>query len=385
MTHSFASVADLVSRARPSEPVYAFRPHAISAAARAAVACFPGSVAYAVKCNPRPEVLLALRDGGVRAWDVASIEEVRAAAAADPGGEIVFMNPVKAPEHVAEASLVHGVSEFAVDDAAEVDMVARMAGGPPPTITVRLAVPRRKALLDLSGKFGAEPGDAVALLRMIAGLGLRAGLTFHVGSQCLDVADHSNAVSLCAGVAREAGVLPAVLDVGGGFPARYEGHEPPFADFADTVAAAFRAAGLGGCRLRCEPGRALAAPGMSVVTRVEAVRRARRLLHLNDGAYGALSEVKALPCRFPVRAYRPDGSLVGGPEVGWALAGPTCDSADMMPGPHPLPDSVSRGDYVEFGLLGAYSCALETRFNGFGPLRWAMVADAPDWRAANPE
>jgi ornithine decarboxylase len=112
----------------------------------------------------------------------------------------------------------------------------------------------------------------------------------------------------------------------------------------------------------CEPGRALAAPGLSAV--VEVLQRKQRRLVLNDGMYGAFWELRfGMQSRYPVRAFRNAQALQGITES-FTLYGPTCDSTDVLPGQVELPADLRAGDHLEFGAIGAYSLAGRTRFNG---------------------
>jgi ornithine decarboxylase len=230
-------------------------------------------------------------------------------------------------------------------------------------------------MYDLSGKFGAEPDEAVALLRAARPHARRLGLSFHVGSQCLEPAAYARAVALAASVIREAGVPVDLLDVGGGYPVAYpDVVPPPLTAFTAAIAEAVAAEGLAGLALWAEPGRALVAGGTSVVVQVQ--HRRGDALFVNDGVYGALSDAGAPGFRFPSRLIRPDGGSVT-ETLPFAFFGPTCDSADQMKGPFLLPADVREGDWIEVGQLGAYGAALRTAFNGFDRAGIVEVADAP--------
>ena len=194
-------------------------------------------------------------------------------------------------------------------------------------LIVRLAMPKGAAVLDLSGKFGAAPALAAALLRAARPYAARLGLSFHVGSQCLDPLAWRHALALVGEVIRDAGVAIEVIDVGGGFPVAYPDVEPPplGAYFAE-IEAGFERLGLPDARLWAEPGRALVAGGASVIVQVQ--HRRGDALYINDGVYGALADAGALGFRYPVRLIRPDGPRPAGASVGYSFFGPTCDSAD---------------------------------------------------------
>jgi ornithine decarboxylase len=370
-------VADLVAVERPEEPMHCLRPAAIAGAARAFVAGFPGDALYAVKCNPEPAVLRAVWEGGVRHFDCASIGEVALVRTMFPEAHIAFMHPVKARGAIREAFFRHGVRDFVLDSDAELAKILAETGAPDDFgLVVRLALPKGNAVLDLSGKFGAEPEAATRLLRAARPHAARLGLSFHVGSQCLDPLAWRAAIALAGAVIRAAGVPVDVLDVGGGFPVAYPDIEPPpLGAFFAEIEAAFEALDLPGTRLWAEPGRALVAGGASVVVQVQARRDGA--LYVNDGVYGSLSDAGALGFRFPARLIRPDGPAPSDVLRPFAFFGPTCDSADAMRGPFLLPEDVREGDWIELGQLGAYGACLRTGFNGFDRARIVEVRDAP--------
>lgn len=376
MSLLFASSEDVVNTLRPQDPVFCVRPRVLQARARHLLGAFPGDVLYAVKCNADPHVLDALYAGGVRHFDVASINEVRLISGRFPDAVSHFMHPVKSREAIAEAYHRHGVRAFVVDHESELRKLLSETGyARDLTIVVRLEMPRGKAMMCLSGKFGCSIPEAAMLLRQIRAAGCKTGLTFHVGSQCVDPQAFAEAIHLCGQAMDESGVALDVLDVGGGFPGDYTGDEPAFEAFVEAVMDACDRIGLPAtCQLQCEPGRALVADGVSVLARVE-MRRSNGLF-LNDGTYGGLAELRWLGNCFPMRVVRPRGEpRARGPLVGFDLYGPTCDSIDSMPGPHWLPEDVEEGDWVEVGRMGAYSNALRTRFNGFDSVRWVTVQD----------
>jgi ornithine decarboxylase len=372
MADTFGSAAALLSRLSPVDPMVCLRPRVLIDTARRIVGAFPGDVLYAVKCNDAPEVLDALWDGGVRHFDTASIGEVRAVKARLPMAICHFMHPVKSPEAIAEAYHRHGVRRFVLDHKDELAKLVQATGGAADLeLFVRLAVPGEGALLTLTGKFGAAPEAAPELIQATRRVAKEVGLTFHVGSQCIDPYAFARAIGIAADVVRRAGPVDH-LDVGGGFPARYRGDEPEFERFVQVIEESVARHGLD-CRLACEPGRALVAGGASTLARVE-LRRGNGL-YLNDGVYGNLAELKWIGPQFPLRVVRSGLQVAEHPEA-FDLYGPTCDSIDSMPGPHWLPANVAEGEWLEVGMMGAYSNALKTAFNGFGSAPLAFVRDA---------
>ncbi len=382
-------VDDLVAVERPDEPLLCLRPATLAATARGFVAAFPGDVLYAVKCNPDPGVLRALWAGGVRHFDCASAAEVALVRSLFPAAGIHFMHPVKARRAIAEAYGRHGVRDFVFDSAEELAKILTETGEAQDLgLVLRLALPKGPAVYDLSGKFGALPEEAVGLLRAARPHTARLGLSFHVGSQCLDPLAWRQAMRLAGQVIAKAGVATEVLDVGGGFPVAYPDVEPPpLGAIIAEIEAGFDDLGLPETtRLWAEPGRALVAGGVSLVAQVQARRGGA--LFLNDGVYGSLSDAGVPGFRFPVRLIRPDAPAPSVHLAGFTFFGPTCDSADTMAGPFFLPEDAAEGDWVEIGQLGAYGACLRTAFNGFDRARIAEVRDGgllPDAAGARVE
>lgn len=379
------AIDDLIAVERPEEPMHCLRPAAIAEAARNFVAGFPGEVLYAVKCNPEPAVLRAVWEGGVRHFDCASAAEIALVRTLFPEAAIHFMHPVKARGAIREAWARQGVRDFVLDSAGELGKILAETGAGAADglgLFVRLALPKGNAVYDLSGKFGAAPEEAAELLRAARPHAARLGLCFHVGSQCLDPLAWRRALALAGEVIRMAGVAVEVVDVGGGFPVAYPDIEPPpLGAFFAEIEAGFEALNLPeGTALWAEPGRALVAAGGSVVVQVQ--MRRGDALHVNDGVYGALSDAGVPGFIFPVRLIRPDGPAPSKGLRGFTLFGPTCDSADRMKGPFPLPEDVREGDWIEIGQLGAYGACLRTAFNGFDRARLVEVRDRPMLEAA---
>jgi len=356
----FASVADVIARLNPSYPVFCVFPDVLRARAREFVDGFPGTVLYAVKCNPHPYVLKALWEGGVRHFDTASIFEIAKVSEQLPEAHCYFNHPVKGRGALEAAADVYGLKDYVVDTFSELDKVTEIAGTDI-TIEVRIATPKGSAVYDLSSKFGAAPDEAVALLTEASRRGCRTAIAFHVGSQCLDPDAYRVAMEMSAEVAARAGVKLEYLDVGGGFPAVYKKETPPLSTYFDVIQAAYERLGLE-LPLFAEPGRALVADACSVLTQVHL--RKGDSLYINDGIYGCLSEIRDGDLDPPVRAISKSGP-VEGPMQSFRIFGPTCDSLDVLKQTFDLPESIGEGDWIEFGLMGAYSIGMQTGFNGF--------------------
>ena len=372
---SYPSVDGLVQNLQPENPVYCLRPAAVTEAARAFKAAFPGDVLYAVKCNAEPTILRAIAAGGIAHFDCASDAEVRLLRSLFPKAELHFMHPVKSRSAIRAAWHDFGVRDFVLDTAEELWKILAETGEGARGLVVRLALPKGSAAYDLSGKFGAAPAVAAALLRAARPHAARLGISFHVGSQCLDPAAWTRAMKMAADVINMSGVAVDIVDVGGGFPVLYPGSQPPPLEAFMAAIREGAAALPAGIRLWAEPGRALVASGASVVVQVQ--QRRGKALYVNDGVYGALSDAGAPGFRFPHRLIRSGNRKSGAASQDFILFGPTCDSADVMKGPWTLPGDIGEGDWIEIGQLGAYGTALRTAFNGFDRALVAEVVDAP--------
>ena len=323
------------------------------------------AVHYAVKANPHPRLLACLHGAGCR-FEAASWAEVRAVirAGADPS-TVLFTHPVKPAGDIARAWQA-GVWRFAADSDAELDKIARYAPGS--AVLLRVDTDPAGTVGD-QGKFGAPPGQAAELARLAASLGLEPyGLAFHVGSQMMDPKAWEAPIRQCAQIMTtlaENGIRLAMLDVGGGFPVRYDTDPPPLAEYATAINDA--AAQLPyPVQLACEPGRAIAAPAGTMVASVigAAWRHGTLRVSLDAGAFHGLIEAleSGRELRFPVTIPAAGNRML----VPCTLTGPSCDSQDTildqvwLPSPHV-------GDRVLIGNTGAYTTCYSGRsaFNGY--------------------
>ena len=378
METQFPDVRSMVAALTPSYPVYCLRPETLRRTVAHFLELFPGRVLYAVKCNPHPRVLKALYDAGIRHFDTASLAEIALVRESFPDAGAYFMHPVKGRAVIRTADRVYGIDTFVVDHADELAKVLdETGGGEGLTIVVRLQTPPIEgAFYHLAAKFGADVATAAALLKEARSRGCQVGVAFHVGSQCPDPGAYSQALGLVGDVLEAAQTPIQVLDVGGGFPAQYLATNlPPLEDYIAEIEAGAKTLKLRrDCVLMCEPGRALVAPGMSLVVQVQL--RKNDQLYINDGVYGSLSETVTARLRLPARLVRLDGE--GAAETrAFILNGPTCDSLDVLPSTFDLPADMREGDWIEIDRVGAYSNALASRFNGFYPETLVVVRDEP--------
>jgi ornithine decarboxylase len=368
----FASSAEMVASLEPTEPVYCIYPELLRSLARGFLDAFPGRVLYAVKANPEPRVVEPLWSAGIRHFDTASLAEMRTVQRVAPEAVCYFMAPVKFPGAMREAFSTHRVRDCVVDHPDELERVTREVPARELTIFVRMAAHAPQAIYHLSEKFGASEERAVELLRAVERSGARPALAFNVGSLVCHPDAYVNAIGAAASLLKRSGVEIGWLDVGGGFPRRYP---EPVALPVERFFSAIRAAkGVlpGTVELLAEPGRALVADGVSLVTRV--LHRDGDRLYLNDGVWGSLVEPLQAQgrFRFPTRVLR-RGEVLDDASASFTVFGPTCDSLDRLPKPLPLARSIATGDWVEFGMIGAYSLSNRTAFNGLYPDRFVRI------------
>lgn len=374
MEPQYASVEAVVDALAPSYPVYCLRPAALAHQVRRFRAQLPGTVLYAVKCNPHPVVLDTLVAAGITDFDVASLPEIALIAGRYPGARAYFMHPVKARDAIRAAYARYGVRHFVVDHPDELDKLMTEIPARDLTIVVRLkTAPDPSTVYDLSTKFGCDPDTGAALLDAIHAAGCHSGIAFHVGSQCGAPPAYVTALAEVGALVRRSGRWPQLIDVGGGFPAPYVGSEvPPLDAYMDALRAGLAAlAPPASTSILAEPGRALVADACSLIVQVQL--RKGRALYLNDGIFGSLAEMALSSLRMPVRPVRARDAAA--PRVPFTLYGPTCDGLDVLPGEFLLPDDLREGDWLEVAQIGAYSNALVTRFNGFHPETLVTVGD----------
>jgi ornithine decarboxylase len=326
---------------------------------------------YAVKANSHPEVIKTMVAGGA-SFDVASIAEMRAvlSAGAKPS-RLIFANTIKPAESIAEAYR-RGVRMMTFDSEYELDKIAEHAGGA--EVLVRIKVSNVGSIVELSLKFGVEPADAIGLLIKAHKLGLRPkGVSFHVGSQCTRVENYIEALEMAAIIVHDSRLkqIPLeIVDIGGGFPIRhFDGEPDPFGPLAEVVRKEIDRLFDANIRLIAEPGRFLVGPSAVLVMSVigKAIRENKHWYYLNDGVYGSLSGLVFDHAKYQFKVLR------GGRTQLSTLAGPTCDSFDIITRGEEMPE-LEIGDIVYVQNIGAYSVASATNFNG---LPIAKVVFAP--------
>jgi ornithine decarboxylase len=324
-------------------------------------AALPGvELFYALKPLPNAAVVAELRDLGA-SFDVATSGEIRLVRAAGiPPERCIHTPPIKSDAEIRSA-LRLGLRTFVVDNPDEVRKFERYRRRA--ELLLRMSFRNPTAVVDLSRKFGCEPAAVPALLELARSLGVSVrGLSFHVGSQVADPAKYVEAIGACAEIisaARAAGVADLdILDIGGGFPIAYGGAMQPIREFCRPIRQALKQLPRG-MRVIAEPGRFIAGPaGTAVATVVgRAQREGRWWYYLDDGMYGSYNGQLYDHARYPI-----DVPGRKGPAHPSVLAGPTCDSIDVVREDIPLPE-LQIGDLVVGHMMGAYTACSASDFN----------------------
>ncbi len=342
---------------------------------------FPDTqIYYAVKANPEPRLIRRLAEAG-SSFDVASTAEIDICLSqgADPQ-MLSYGNTIKKAKDIHYA-YQRGVRMFVFDSEDELRKLAENAPGA--QVFCRLLASSAGAQWPLSRKFGCSPDMAVDLLAMAPGLGLNPiGVSFHVGSQQLDPSRWDPSVAEAARVfqaLRKVGIELDFLDVGGGFPVGYLDPVLPIDHYGQAILGAVsRHFGQTKPRLAIEPGRYVAAEAGMIRAEVVLVSRKSyeedlRWVYLDIGRFGGLAETEGEAIRYQIVTAH-DGQATGPT----AIAGPTCDSVDVMykDTPYELPLALCSGDYVDILNTGAYTTTYSSvGFNGFAPLATFCIGD----------
>ena len=298
-------------------------------------------------------------------FDVASVGELNTVSDIGVGAHrVLFTHPIKRVEDI-ERALNFGCTSFVADNAHE--LLKLKAFSSQIEVIIRVSFQNRDARVDLSRKFGCAPAEVAELLRQARSLGLSVcGLAFNVGSQVATADAYVRAIEWCKQCIAEAQAEHAIrlLDIGGGFPADYDGDLGSLVEFCAPIRTALAELPQE-IQVIAEPGRCLTAAAVTGVTAVvgKAWRQGRLWYYLDDGLYGSYSGQVYDNAGYRFVALRK--SEVQIPSV---LAGPTCDSFDMLAEDVLLPE-LEVGDLLVSPMMGAYTSASASDFNSLNRAR----------------
>lgn len=337
---------------------------------------------YAVKANADPVIIRTLYEIGA-SFDVASIAEFNLVyenikdLPADARqnfiwDKVIYSNPIKDRRTLEELDPYKPLVAF--DNSEEIRKIRKHA--PNAGLALRIRVPNTGSMVELSSKFGASPAESVDLIAEAFDAGLVVeGLGFHVGSQCTNFENYVQALESSAAIFEEAesrGYSLKLLDIGGGFPVRYDRHVRPFRELAKILRTELNRIFPKSIEILAEPGRFMVGTAATLVAEVigKSERDGKRCYYINDGIYHTFSGILFDHCQYPIKAFKK------GPKKISAVFGPTCDALDTISQAESLPE-LKLGDLVYSENIGAYTHASSTHFNGFPPARVIHVGVGP--------
>src|SRR5436305_6961697 len=329
---------------------------------------------YAVKANAEPAIVRTLYQAGA-SFDVASLpefmlvyENIRRLPPKEQQDfiwdKIIYANPTKPKETLQALDKYKPLVTY--DNFAELKKIREFA--PHAGVVLRLRVPNTGSMVELSSKFGCDPGEAVDLILAAFRLGLVVeGISFHVGSQCTNFENFVQALDMAAAVMKEAksrGHEIKILDIGGGFPAPYNQHVKPFSVLAKKINAEIDRLFPENIEILAEPGRFLVATAATSVARIigKAVRDGKTCYYIDDSVYHTFSGIIFDHCQYHLKAFKKGKTEIA------AVFGQTCDALHTISLSEELPP-LEVEDLVYSENIGAYSNASATWFNGFPPAK----------------
>ena len=315
---------------------------------------------YAVKANPDPRVLRTMIEEGV-GFEIASISELDLLLSLGvPAAEVYYSNPMKARAYL-EYAASKGVEWYVLDSIEELRKIVSVK--PDAKMYLRIDTPNIGSDWPLAGKFGTHATEIQAIINEAAKLKADlAGVTFHVGSQCRNPQNWRVGIERAKKVfadMRRVGLTPRLLNIGGGYPVRYVKPIPSIEVIGEVINAAI--ANLPkDIRIMAEPGRYLVSDTAYFVCRVvgTATRNGKRWMYWDAGMFGGVIEVTE-GLRYEILSDRT------GHSIPWSIAGPTCDSVDILMHDEMLPADIQEGDFIYLPNAGAYTTAYASNFNGF--------------------
>jgi ornithine decarboxylase len=326
---------------------------------------------YAVKANSNQEIIKTLFDEGC-SFDVASYNEFMQVYEYIKHFEeqtrdfyiwdrIIFSNTIKDRQTLQKIKKYRPLVTYDNHDELEKIRTYCATAG----LVLRLKVPDIGSQVEMSSKFGIDPGEALHLIRQTFDAGLVVeGLSFHVGSQCTNFDNYTAALQIAAEIfsdARKRGYPLKIVDIGGGFPVAYDASVPHLEKLGRIINSECVRLFPADTELIAEPGRFMVANAATLVSEIigTARRDGKLFYYINDGVYHTFSGVVYDHWIPNFHAFK-----AGRPEV-CAVVGPTCDSFDKISVSIELPGNLHVGDYLYTENIGAYSIASATRFNGF--------------------
>jgi len=341
---------------------------------------------FAVKANSNPEIVKTMYDIGA-SFDVASLpefmlvnENIKNLSEQEQEdfiwNKIIYANTIKPAEVLAKLNNYKILVTF--DNIEELKKIKKYS--PDVGLVLRIRVPNTGSMVELSSKFGAHPGEAVDLIAEAINMGLGVeGISFHVGSQCNNFDNYSQALNFASSIFKEAELRNyhigftgkeekkrKILDIGGGFPVKYTPDVRSFAALAEILNSEIkRLFPDDDIQVIAEPGRFIVATACTLITKIigKAVRDEKPCYYLNDGVYHTFSGQVFDHQHYPLHSFKDGEKKV------CATFGPTCDAFDTISLADELPEDLQIDDLLYAENIGAYTIASSTYFNGFPPTK----------------
>ena len=373
----FKSVNELVNTLKPDYPVYCIRLEQVKKSTSFFKENFPGKVLYAVKTNPHEKIIKEIISNGIKDFDVASLAEIKLIKKMNSEVNLHFMHTIKSKESISSAYFDYGVKSFSLDNRDELRKILEATNQAKDLkLFLRIAISNEHAEIDLSRKFGALPSEALGLVRLCKEHSRKFGISFHVGSQCMEKISYTKGIREIGNIIKKTKIIPDIINIGGGFPAIYPDLKPePLIKYMEEIKKGIKNLKLNKMpEMMCEPGRAIVAESGSTIVKV--ILRKKQNLYINDGTYGSLFDAGVPNFIFPSKMIT-YGRVQSKKLTSFSFFGPTCDSLDYMKGPFLLPNNIKEGDYIELGQLGSYGLTFRTDFNGFFSNEIFEVNDKP--------
>ena len=339
---------------------------------------------FAVKANSNPEIIKTMYDMGA-SFDVASLpefmlvhENIKHLSEKEQEdfiwNKIIYANTIKPADVLARLNNYKILVTF--DNIEELKKIKKHS--PDVGLILRIRVPNTGSMVELSSKFGAHPGEAVDLIAQAFDMGLGVeGISFHVGSQCNNFDNYSQALNFASSIFKEAELRNyhigftgkenkkrKILDIGGGFPVKYTPDVKSFADLSEKLNSEIkRLFPKDDIQVIAEPGRFIVATACTLVTKIigKAIRDGKTCYYLNDGVYHTFSGQVFDHQHYPLHSFKDGEKKV------CATFGPTCDAFDTISLADELPEDLQIDDLLYAENIGAYTIASTTYFNGFPP------------------
>lgn len=336
-------------------------------------------IAYAVKANPHHEVLKTLSLAGLKAFDCASLNEIKRIRAVDSRAEIFYNHPIKKKKDIREASRM-GVKHFTGQTQREVEKILNNIETPQEDneIALRMLTHNPSAAINLSEKFGALPEVVIEIAEWLRSVAkCKIGISIHTGSQNTDPNQFVQGIEQMMDIAQKIGGI-STLNIGGGLPANYhEDDQYDVAEFLDTISSAIikdleQVLKQDG-KVIIEPGRGIVAESMDLLIPVLSAetRGEKRVIYVDDGIFSSFSDAAIHRWKYPMNPYSTNEHKSWKRPSPAQVFGRTCDSGDSL-GTLPMPLNLEEGDYLHIPAAGAYMTSQSTSFNGFQPPEYVL-------------